>query len=83
MSQTQNDAMKKYKASMGQLKDLNALYEEEQKLREEQHDATTRAEKKANDLNLEIEEIKAQLEQVRAVIYLVIFLANIASLGEN
>ncbi len=56
--------------SQGQLKDLNALYEDEQKLREEQHQATTKAEKKANDLNLEMEEIKAQLEQVRVDIKL-------------
>ncbi len=40
------------------------MYEEEQRLREEQHDISAKAEKRANDLNLEIEDIKAQLEQV-------------------
>lgn len=59
-----NDATKKYKSSQAQLKEMNGLYEEEQRLREEQHDITVKAEKRANDLNLEIEEVKAQLEQV-------------------
>lgn len=43
---------------------MNSLYEEEQRLREEQHDMTAKSEKRANDLHLEIEEVKAQLEQV-------------------
>lgn len=45
---------------------MNGLYEEEQRLREEQHDMTVKSEKRANDLHLEIEEVKAQLEQVSA-----------------
>ena len=56
--------MKKYKSSQAQLKEMNGLYEEEQKLREEQHNLTVKSEKKASDLHLEMEEIKAQLEQV-------------------
>ncbi len=64
-SQTLNEAMKKYKSSQAQLKEMNGLYEEEQRLREEQHGSLVKAEKRANDLNLEIEESKAQLEQVR------------------
>jgi len=43
---------------------LTGLYNDEQKLRDEQHDLATKAEKRANDLQLEIEEIRAQLEQV-------------------
>ena len=43
---------------------MNGLYEEEQRLREEQHGNLVKAEKRANDLNLEIEEVKSQLEQV-------------------
>ena len=52
---------------MQQLKELNSLYEDEQRTREEQHQAATKAEKRANDLALEVEEIKAQLEQVEIV----------------
>ena len=43
---------------------MNGLYEEEQKLREEQHDMTVKAEKKSNEFHLELEEVRAQLEQV-------------------
>ena len=43
---------------------MNGLYEEEQRVREEQHDSLVKAEKRANDLNVEIEDVKAQLEQV-------------------
>ena len=46
---------------------MNVLYEEEQRLREEQHELTTKAEKRANDFNLEIEELKAQVEQVALI----------------
>lgn len=56
--------MKKYKSSQAQLKEMNSLYEEEQRLREDQHEVLVKSEKRANDLNLEIEEVKAQLEQV-------------------
>ena len=46
------------------LQEMTGLYNDEQKLRDEQHDLATKAEKRANDLQLEIEEIRAQLEQV-------------------
>ena len=46
------------------LQEMTGLYNDEQKLRDEQHDMATKAEKRANDLQLEIEEIRAQLEQV-------------------
>ena len=46
------------------LQEITGLYNDEQKLRDEQHDLATKAEKRANDLQLEIEEIRAQLEQV-------------------
>lgn len=62
--QALSDLQKKFKNSQAQLKEMNGLYEEEQRLREEQHGMTVKAEKKANDLHLEIEELKAQLEQV-------------------
>lgn len=62
--QTQSDLVKKYKNSQAQVKEINSLYEEEQRLREEQHNISIKSEKRANDLNLEIEELKAQLEQV-------------------
>ena len=47
------------------------MYNDEQKLRDEQHDLATKAEKRANDLQLEIEEIRAQLEQVGYVLILI------------
>ena len=46
------------------LQEMTGLYNDEQKLRDEQHDLATKTEKRANDLQLEIEEIRAQLEQV-------------------
>lgn len=61
---------------MQQLKELNSLYEDEQRTREEQHQAATKAEKRANDLALEVEEIKAQLEQVESVPHKCILFSN-------
>ena len=46
------------------MQEMTGLYNDEQKLRDEQHDLATKTEKRANDLQLEIEEIRAQLEQV-------------------
>jgi hypothetical protein len=65
-SQAANDLAKKNKSLTQQLKEVNALYEDEQRTRDEQHQLATKAEKRANDLSLEGEEIKAQLEQVKA-----------------
>ena len=64
--QAANDLAKKNKSLTQQLKEVNALYEDEQRTRDEQHQLATKAEKRANDLQLEVEEIKAQLEQVKA-----------------
>ena len=55
---------KKNKSLTQQLKEVNALYEDEQRTREEQHQLATKAEKRANELALEVEDIRAQLEQV-------------------
>lgn len=55
---------KKNKSLGQQLKEANALYEDEQRTRDEQHQLATKAEKRANELALEIEDIRAQLEQV-------------------
>ena len=46
---------------------MNGLYEDEQRNREEQHQLATKAERRANELALEVEEIRAQLEQVWTV----------------
>ena len=59
------DLAKKNKSLAQQLKELNTLYEDEQRTRDEQHQIATKAEKRANDLGLEVEEIRAQMEQVR------------------
>lgn len=64
-----NDLAKKNKSLTQQLKELNGLYEDEQRTREEQHQMTTKAEKRANDLALEVEDIKTQLEQVKNTIH--------------
>ena len=71
--QALNDSLKKHKSSLGQLKELNSLYELEQKLREEQHEISIKAEKRANDLNLEVEDVKIQMEQVSGSIIAGIF----------
>lgn len=43
---------------------MTGLYEEEQRLRDEQHELVNKAERRANDLQLEIEELRTNLEQV-------------------
>lgn len=63
--QTANDLAKKNKNLSQQLKEVNGLYEDEQRTRDEQHQLATKAEKRANELGLEVEEIRAQLEQVQ------------------
>lgn len=55
---------KKNKSLTQQLKEVNSLYEDEQRSREEQHLMSTKSEKRANELTLEVEDIRAQLEQV-------------------
>ena len=64
-----NDQSKKNRALQAQLKELNGMYEEEQRQREEQHDMATRAEKRGNDLQLEMEELRASIEQVCVITY--------------
>ena len=60
---------KKNKSLTQQLKEVNSLYEDEQRTRDEQHQMATKAEKRANDLALEVEDIRAQLEQVSSYLY--------------
>ena len=60
---------KKNKSLAQQLKEMNSLYEDEHRSREEQHQMATKAEKRANDLTVEVEDIRAQLEQV-CIVYL-------------
>lgn len=62
--QATNDMAKKNKSLQAQLKEISGLYEEEQRSRDEQHELLTRAEKKASDLSLEVEELKTNIEQV-------------------
>ena len=66
-SQLANDTARKNKSlaqQVKQVKEINSLYEDEQHNREEQHQLATKAEKRANELALEVEEIRAQMEQV-------------------
>lgn len=65
MAQSLQDQGKLLKKTQTQLKEINGLLEEEVRQREEQHLLATKAEKRSNDLTLELEEIKANLEQVR------------------
>lgn len=65
--QTIGDQAKKLKTTAAQLKEISGLYEEEQRARDEQHELVTKAERRANDLQLEIEELRANLEQVGSV----------------
>lgn len=62
--QALSDTAKKVKSLNAQLKEINGLYEEEQRQRDEQHDQATKAEKRANELGIEVEDIRSQLEQV-------------------
>ena len=80
--QVANDIAKKYKSLQAQLKEITGLYEEEQRSRDEQHDLLTRAEKKANDLSREIEELKASVEQVCMITIIVIIIIIIIILED-
>ena len=40
------------------------MYEDEQRQRDEQHELAVKAEKKANEFQLELEELRTTLEQV-------------------
>lgn len=64
-SQAITDQAKKNKNLQVQLKEVNGLYEDEQRFRDEQHELATKAERRANDLQLEIEELRTQIEQVQ------------------
>ena len=66
-SQLANDTARKNKSLAQQVKEINSLYEDELHNREEQHQLATKAEKRANELALEVEEIRAQMEQVCGV----------------
>ena len=46
------------------MKDINSRLDEEIHNREEQHNLATKAEKRANDLTLEVEELRSNHEQV-------------------
>lgn len=48
------------------MKEITSSFEEEQRLRSEDRDLTTKAEKRANDLQREIEELRVNMEQVRS-----------------
>ncbi len=52
------------KSLSAQLKEISGLYEEEQKQRDEQHTLATKAEKRANELSIEVEDARTQAEQV-------------------
>lgn len=58
------DLSKKVKSLSAQLKEVTGLYEEEQRQRDEQHNLATKAEKRGNELSIELEDVRAQLEQV-------------------
>ena len=46
------------------MKETIAQLEEEQRQRDEQHGMVTKAEKRANDMQLELEELRGKMEQV-------------------
>ncbi|KAL5473297.1 hypothetical protein EMCRGX_G027764 [Ephydatia muelleri] len=58
-----SDNQKKIKALQQQVKEITSSFEEEQRLRSEDRDLTTKAEKRANDLQREIEELRVNMEQ--------------------
>ena len=62
--QSATDQGKLVKKIQQQLKELSNRLEEEQHQREEQYLLATKAEKRANDLTLELEELRTNLEQV-------------------
>ena len=60
----QTKMAKKYQQ---QVKDLTGQYEDEQRQREEQHALAAKAEKRVNDMTLELEELRTANEQVYTV----------------
>lgn len=63
--QSSNDLSKTAKKLQAQVKDLNGRIEEETRQKEEQHQLAAKAEKRANDLTIEVEELRSNAEQVR------------------
>lgn len=57
------------KKLQAQVKDLNGRIEEETRQKEEQHQLAAKAEKRANDLTIEVEELRSNAEQVRESYY--------------
>ncbi len=66
-SQAASDQAKKVKSLQAQLKEINGLYEDEQHQRDEQHELALKAEKKANEFQLELEELRTSVEQVHCM----------------
>lgn len=52
------------KKLQAQVKDLNGRIDEETRQKDEQHQLATKAEKRANDLTVEVEELRSSTEQV-------------------
>ena len=67
--QSSNDLSKTAKKLQAQVKDLNGRIEEETRQKEEQHQLAAKAEKRANDLTIEVEELRSNAEQVRESYY--------------
>lgn len=59
-----SDLNKKVKSLSAQLKEISGLYEDEQRQRDEQHNLATKAEKRANEMSIELEDARTQTEQV-------------------
>lgn len=62
--QSSTDLGKLVKKLQAQVKDLNGRIDEETRQKDEQHQLATKAEKRANDLTVEVEELRSSTEQV-------------------
>ncbi len=65
--QAASDQAKKVRSLQAQLKEINRLYMDEQHQRDEQHQLALKAERKANEFQLELEELRTSVKQVHCM----------------
>lgn len=67
--QANQELQKNIKKHQQQVKDLQVMVEEEQRGRDDARDAAARAERRAAELNAELEDLRNQLEQVFEILF--------------
>ena len=63
---------KKQRILQNQIKELNSMLEDEQRQRDEQRELASKAEKRANDFQLELEELRAKQEKAKLIVIIIL-----------